>query len=96
MKKEKIFGGYQVRTKDLTGISFQDYSLETCKRYCRKGYVVVSTYRKCFGIEIRISWMKWYKPFQFVRFSKRFNILWLNVSWNYLTTERPDKVVWEQ
>ena len=93
--KKKIFAGYQVRSEDLSGISFQDYSLENCKRYCRDGYVIVSTYKKRFGIEIRIGWLKWYKPIQFSKHTQRFNILWLHTWWSYLTTEIPDKIVWK-
>lgn len=97
MRSKRVFAGYQVRSKDLQGISFQDWNLETCKKYCRAGYVVVSTYHKRFGIEIRFSWMRWYKPFQFVLNRNRhsFNILWFHVNWNYLTIEAPDKIVWE-
>lgn len=29
--------GYAVMSEDRTGISFDDRSLETCKRYCREG-----------------------------------------------------------
>lgn len=93
---KRVFSGYQVRSRDLSGISFTDWNLETCKRYCRKGDVIVSTYYKKFGIEIRISWMEWYKPFQFkCIISHRFNILWLHVNWNYLKIEAVDKVVYE-
>lgn len=95
--KKKIFAGYQVRSEDLSGISFTNYSLETCKRYCRNGYVVVSTYYKRFGIDIRICWMKWDKAIQllFTTNTHKFNILWLHVSWDYLTIERLDKIVWK-
>lgn len=93
---KRVFSGYQVRSKDLNGISLTNYDFETCKRYCRKGDVIVSTYWKKFGIDIRISWMKWYKPFQFkYRISHRFNILWLHINWNYLKIEAVDKVVYE-
>lgn len=94
---KRVFSGYQVRSKDLSRISITNWNLETCKRYCMKGDVIVSTYWKKFGIEIRISWMKWYKPFQFVWNRNRhcFNILWLHANWNYLTIEAVDKVVYE-
>lgn len=94
---KRVFSGYQVRSRDLTGIILTDWDLDTCKRYCRKGDVIISTYWKKFGIDIRISWMKWYKPFQFVwnRNRHSFNILWLHVNWNYLTIEAVDKVVYE-
>lgn len=92
---KKIFAGYQVRSKDLSGISFQDYSLEICKKYCRDGYVIVSTYHKRFGINIRIGWTKWDRPIWFSKNMRRFNILWLHVCWDYLTKEVPDKIVWD-
>lgn len=79
----------------MSGISFQDYSLECCKRYCRPGYVIVSTYKKTFGIEIRVGWLKYYKAIQFSKITRRLNILWLHIWWDYLTTEVPDKVVWK-
>lgn len=41
---KRVFSGYQVRSKDLNGISLTNYDFETCKRYCRKGDVIVSTY----------------------------------------------------
>lgn len=96
MKKKRPFAGYQVRSEDLKSISFSSYSLEDCKKYCRDGYVVVSTYHKRFGIKLNISLMEWYKPFQFVWNMNRhaFNILWLHVYFDYLTHEKPDKVVW--
>lgn len=96
MINKRVFSGYQVRSKDLSGISLTNYDFETCKRYCRKDDVIVSTYWKKYGIEIRMYWMKWYKPFLFkCRISHRFNILWLHVNWNYLTIEAVDKVVYE-
>lgn len=30
---KRVFSGYQVRSKDLNGISLTNYDFETCKRY---------------------------------------------------------------
>lgn len=53
--KQKAISGYQVRSADLKGISFEHRDLETCKRYCRKGYVIVSTYRKKSAFRISLT-----------------------------------------
>lgn len=92
---KRIFSGYQIRSKDLKGIGYTDWNLDTCKRFCHKGDVIVSTYYKKIGARITIYWMKRYKPFQFSWNKHCFNILWLHVYWDYLTIEEPDKVVYE-
>lgn len=33
--------GYAVMTKELDAYSFEDESLEACKRWCMSGYVIV-------------------------------------------------------
>lgn len=95
MKKERMPGEYQVRTQDLDGISLESWSFEKCKYYCRKGTVVVSTYKKRFGISLTLLWHRWYKPFDFCKFSRRFNLLWLHVNWSWNYRNKVDKIVYE-
>lgn len=76
--------GYAVMSEDLKGYSFEDESLETCKRYCRKGYVIVEQIPYKCGFSISIIWRKWYKPFD-LHYNEK-NIFWLHwrISYNYL------------
>lgn len=93
--KEKIYTGYAVVTEDFSATSFSDYSFETCKRYCRKGYVIIRTYRKKMGYQFRICWYKWYKPFELRSKWGRFNLLWLHVNWDVINHDEWEKeVIW--
>lgn len=73
--------GYAVMNKELTAYSFEDISLESCKRYCRNGDVIVEKIPYVAGFSVRVMWYKHYKPFEF---KKRYgcNILWLHINWN--------------
>lgn len=94
--KKKIYTGYAVVTEDFTATSFSDYSLETCKRFCREGYVIIRTYRKKLGYEFRFCWMKWDKPFTFRFRWNDINLLWLHISWNVINTDKWEKkVIWK-
>lgn len=88
---------YQIRTEDLKRIIFEDSDLENTKKHCLKGCVIVDTKQKKFGIDLRISWMKWHKPIQFTmtRNYHSFNILWLHVSWDFLIGEVMNKIIWK-
>lgn len=78
MSKKRIYTGYAVVSKDILddevykkgrfGISFSEHSLEDCKRYCHKGYVVVRTYQTVLSRGIAIRWV--YKYPRFERSSK--------------------------
>ncbi len=93
-KKNKPIANYQVRTADLEGISFEDYSLAKCKEYCRKGYVVVSTYRKKFAFRLSVTIGPMYYWFHYSRFSRVLDILWLSIHWEWLWTNRPLEIVY--
>lgn len=80
MKKKKIYTGYAVMSEDFQGISFQDFSLETCKRFCRPGYVIVKTMRGIMGFEVRVCWFDYYKPFEWRR--GHGNIFYLHLNFN--------------
>ena len=54
---------YGVFTKDLKTISLGESSLEVCRRYLRKGYVICTEKEITTGIEIKIQFHKrprWY------------------------------------
>lgn len=91
---KRHISGYQVRTADMEGISFEDYSLEKCKEYCRKGYVVVSTYRKKFAFRVSLTFGPRYYLFHYERFGRMLNILWLSIRWEWLWTNRPLEIVY--
>lgn len=88
-------GEYQVRTQDLESFSFEHWSFEVCKDYCRKGTVVVSTYKERYGISLTLRWYRWYKPFGFCKYTRRFNLFWLRVNWSWLYRNKVDKIVYE-
>ncbi len=73
-------GGFAVMNKELTSYSFEDESLETCKKYCRKGDVIARQLPYKAGFSIKVMWYKWHKPFQFKYQHK--NIFWLHWSVN--------------
>lgn len=93
--KQKAISGYQVRSADMTGISFEHRDLETCKRYCRKGYVIVSTYRKKGAFRISLTLGKRYRWWYYSKYSKLLDIAWLNIRWEWIYFDRPLEVVWK-
>ena len=90
----KKFTGYQVRTEDLKGIRASNPSLERCKENCPKGYVIVSTYAKFFGIEFRIFWLPYYKPIRWEKYAQVFNIFNLHIGWVKMYRDVMDEVVY--
>jgi len=70
--------GFAVMNKDLTAYSFEDESLECCKKYCRNNDVIAEQIPYKIGYSIRIVCHKFWKPFYFKYDLK--NILWLH--WN--------------
>lgn len=94
--KKKIYTGYAVVNKAMTGCSISDQSLETCKRYCRNGDVIIRTYRKLLGYNLNLYWMKWDKPFSFRFTWNHGNFFWLHLNWSKIYTDQWEKVVfWE-
>lgn len=91
---KRHISGYQVRTADMEGISFEGYSLEKCKEYCRKGYVVVSTYRKKFAFRVSLTFGPRYYLFHYERFGRMLDILWLSIRWEWLWTNKPLEIVY--
>lgn len=94
--RKKIYTGYAVVTEDFSATSFSDYDFETCKRYCRKGYVIIRTYKKKIGYEFRICLRKWYKPFVFRPRWREINVLYLHINWNTIDIDEWEKVaIWK-
>lgn len=96
MKKnnKRPISGYQVRTADLSAISFEDYSLAKCKEYCRKGYVIVSTYRKKFALRLCVTIGPKYEWWCYNKFGRTLTIAWMCFHWEWLWTNRPIEVVY--
>ena len=73
MSKQKIYTGYAVVSRDILddkiykdgrfGISLKDRNLEICKEYCRKGSIVVRTYRTLFSKSLEFRWIVKYPCF---------------------------------
>lgn len=86
--------GYAVMSKNLDAYSFQDENLETCKRYCRNGDVIVKMIPYVCGSSIKIIWRK---PYKLIEFKKRFrygNIFWLHLSWNREYLHRIGEIIY--
>lgn len=94
MTKNKPISGYQVRSADLERISFGHYSLEQCKKYCHKGRVIVSTYKKRFALRISLTFGPKYYWFHYSKYSQDIQILWLFIHWEWLTIDKPLDIVW--
>lgn len=84
--------GFAVMNKDLNAYSFEDESLETCKRYCNPGYVVVEQIPYVMGFSVRIVWHKYWKPF-FFKYDEK-NILWLHWSIRKEYSHKTGKIVY--
>lgn len=93
-KKNRPIAGYQVRTADLESISFEDCSLAKCKEYCRKGYVVVSTYRKKFAFRFCITIGSKYEWWRYSKFGHTLTIAWFCFHWEFLWTNKPIEIVY--
>lgn len=73
MKKEKIYTGYAVVSRDILddavykkgrfGISLHDRYLDTCKRDCRNDSIVVRTYRVVCARYLELRWIQKYPHF---------------------------------
>ena len=48
---------YGLYTKDLSGMSLSNTSLEACRRYLREGYVICTERWKPFGISFSVKWL---------------------------------------
>ncbi len=84
--------GYQVRTRDLRAISFEDPNPEICKRLCRPGSVVVETRAALCGFSLTF-WIQ--------RFNRAIgggyikNILWLHFRADGKYRDKPVRVVYD-
>jgi hypothetical protein len=73
MSKERIYTGYAIVSKDIMddnvyrkgafGISLDGRDLETCKRYCHEGQIVVRTYQDVLSRDFKIRWIRKYPIF---------------------------------
>ena len=93
--RKRNFTGYQVRTEDLRGISFTHLSLDKYKKYCRQGFVIVSTYAKFFGIKFRIFWLPYYKPIRWEKYAQVINVFNLHIGWEKMYRDAVDEVVYK-
>lgn len=84
--------GYAVMDKQLTGWTFENESLERCKRYCGADYVIVERLPIKIGFSIRIYYGKFWKPFSFKYGDK--NILWIHWSISPEYSHKSGKVVY--
>lgn len=86
--------GYAVMDKQLTGYSLFNESLETCKRYCHNGDVIVEQIPYVYGIMIRIRFYKPWKWLRYDRYAHLFNIGWLHIQWKKEYTHKKGDIVY--
>ena len=84
--------GFAVMNEKLTAYSFEDESLECCKKYCREGSVIAEQIPYKYGYSIRIVWRKFWKPI-YLKYSQK-NILWLHWNINREYTHKTGKIVY--
>lgn len=92
MSKKREYTGYAVVTEDFSAYSFSDFSLETCKRYLRKGYVIVQTYRETIGYRLELGIMKNFEPLFYSKYSNCVRFLWFTIKWEKVTC----RYAWEK
>lgn len=68
--------GYAVMNEKLTAISIDGFDIETLKRYCRKGEVIVERIPQIIGYSLTILIYSYYKPISLRGHMK--NIFWLH------------------
>ncbi len=85
--------GYAVMNKDLTGYSIEDENIETCKRYCRNGDVIVEQIPYVSGFSLTFIWYEWYKMLEFNSRYERANIFKLHFRWKYEYLHRIGEIV---
>ena len=81
--------GYSVRTRDLSGISFESESLEDCKRWCHDDHVIVELFPTKCGFNLRV-WMSDYN--RGIKYDKYANSLCLGKLVIQVTPEWKHKI----
>ena len=88
--------GYAVMTKSLDAFSFQSPDIETSKRYCKNGDVIVDRIPYKCGISLRITWHKyWHKPIYFKKLYREGNVFYLHFNWNNEYMHKNGKVIYK-
>ena len=85
--------GYAVMNKDLSAYSFEDESLENCKRYCYNDSVIAERIPYICGISIKFMWFEYWKPFYF-KYGMN-NILWFHWSIRKEYLHKTGKIVYK-
>ena len=97
MKKsvsKKRISGYQLRTKDLSGICYQSWSLEECKSYFKEGLVIVSMFKKTYGFKLRLFWIK-ARGIHYCKYSNVLNIFSLHIGWEKMYKDEIFEIVYD-
>ena len=84
---------YGVYTEDLKAYSLTEVSLETARRYLRKGSVVCSEKRVKSGFEIRIYFHKYFLFQRPCRWRDYIELGFVQIGWKFHTYSTADKIV---
>lgn len=84
---------YGVYTEDLKAFSLKDVSLETARRYLRKGHVICSEKRVRCGFEISIYFHKYFLFQLPCRWRDYIELGFVRIRWRSYTYLTADKIV---
>ena len=75
--------GYAVVDRVSHGISLSDEDLETCKRYCHPGFIVVEAIPSKYGFSITFRWFEPYRFMEWNKYSSEFNLWKLHIRFEW-------------
>lgn len=89
--------GFAVMSRDLTAYSFEDESLESCKRYCFNDDVIVEMipYVNGFSVTFRKWPYRWGKMIRYDKYSKSLYVWKFQVQFGKEYYHRKGKIVYD-
>lgn len=87
--------GYAVMNKELDSYSFESIDLETCKKYCQNGNVIVKRIPYVIGINFTFQWFKPDKWFKIEKRLKYINIFYLHLSWDKEYSHKNGEIIYK-
>ena len=84
--------GYAVMNNTLTAFSIEGIDIESLKRYCNNGEVIVKRTPYVCGFSIKFLWFKWHEAIS-LKYSMK-NILWVHWVFNKEYSHRTGAIVY--
>lgn len=86
--------GYAVMDKDLSAYSFECVDLETCKRYCRDGSVIVEKIPYVCGFSLRVWVSRFNHGLKYDKYSRRLSLWRLQIQTGKEYEHKNGKIVY--